>query len=1128
MVRQEVPNDTATMEQGDDLFGPVSVHGGATMSTMVMSLPKESPKIGSGSMKMAQTPQNSSPSISRSSLDVLAQPKAIPKTSCQRRSLSRSPDILPPPPARVGSVWNSRLAPIDGEGLESDSQASSRVPSRAGSRPMTGTSENVEGFSRMLASVSACVRAIEKNVFELDDFLGAWIGQDGEGAPRKVVAPPSGVVMTRLQVTMDGLQAVRGTLDGMSEKLKQGAGGTPASSRPHTRGMLDGVGEHHVEFPSAYGEFHSSHLDIMRLGTPTFLNTTPPQTRGAMGTATRFGTGVKRLAGTGLREKPKSAGLEGGCAGPLGSKSEQNKAVKLECLLKERLTAIGLSSDCMLTDLDLRDKLAAPAVEAYIKLLERIAGECGPYSRLLRRLCMGLQNALFVGANCQLCVLDLLRQGESCILELKEEISAVQRQLEEKQVRRDEEDNNTMTDIKERKQRRKRMRMQKRDAKEHVEKLKTYEALVAQFTAVDMFAFILKHLRQSPKMQSSLSTATKKLQQFLGEIDFPGDPHKPEAEQVLTKVLEACLLRLHELRPAELAMGDADKTMWRLKDKDLFLNLQEFEQLQFSIDESINDARMLAAKAHKVIKAWNRAGLNPEDAESSGEEEEDGSSSKALKAEVLGLRKVIEMKNREIDEVKDALNEGRKSIELFNKEKNLQQDEEMQMKNVLYESMVELRKEAQDSGILSLWNGFPEPAIRSLSSMQLELTNSHQEVVNSLGKLCKKMDACTPRPVHSEEELQEAAFVLEMQGLHRKLFASTSEYESTLTKKLASALEEITYLRNLIVKSKDLENPEVASRMSEKKAVKFIQARGFGADVPAYLRWKGKVRLRMIGKRETELLLQQLWHEKEGRGNVPMEEHFTTFLKARFGSDSMVAEWGYNLIHALEQHKYDADCELFLAVLQGTVSEKVKKESERMIATVKSALEMCDQENHDGEKGKLEVEQMMMALRSLFAKTKANDEFSELQSALQRSVKESAQSPLVPYALLFENTDEFTQTPFVEMLRDQYLHEIIEFTVEVEEAIRDRAVKNVNNDVYEIGGYDAFRAIKLSDSTKPEEEIEEWVRIAAKCKQDDSNVFQCSYELERFISTLRSSVEVKRTSKPAAALVNKNYVKDAP
>jgi hypothetical protein len=56
---------------------------------------------------------------------------------------------------------------------------------------------------------------------------------------------------------------------------------------------------------------------------------------------------------------------------------------------------------------------------------------------------------------------------------------------------------------------------------------------------------------------------------------------------------------------------------------------------------------------------------------------------------------------------------------------------------------------------------------------------------------------------------------------------------------------------------------------------------------------------------------------------VTMEDLFTKILRTRFGGGKAAAEWGYNLIHALEAHKYDADCEIFLEILRGNLNEDV-------------------------------------------------------------------------------------------------------------------------------------------------------------------------------------------------------------
>jgi len=188
--------------------------------------------------------------------------------------------------------------------------------------------------------------------------------------------------------------------------------------------------------------------------------------------------------------------------------------------------------------------------------------------------------------------------------------------------------------------------------------------------------------------------------------------------------------------------------------------------------------------------------------------------------------------------------------------------------------------------------------------------------------------------------MKDPTFRLEMHGLERGE-RGTTDWLNEVVKRLSGAYEEIAYLRKALAKSKNLDNAEVAQRLSaEKSGPRFIQCLGFAKDVPKYMRWKGKVKLRPIGSKELQILIQQVWKERETGGwdEVLMEEVFAAFLQMRFNSDHLVAEWGYNVVHALEQHKYDADCELFLAVLTGQVSDKVKYGSDKMMKKLKDGM----------------------------------------------------------------------------------------------------------------------------------------------------------------------------------------------
>ena len=126
---------------------------------------------------------------------------------------------------------------------------------------------------------------------------------------------------------------------------------------------------------------------------------------------------------------------------------------------------------------------------------------------------------------------------------------------------------------------------------------------------------------------------------------------------------------------------------------------------------------------------------------------------------------------------------------------------------------------------------------------------------------------------------------------------------------------------------------------------------------------------------------------------------------------------------------------------------------------------------------------------------------------------------VVDFEALFRNDRDLAETPFVEMLRDQYLHGVIEYSVEIEEAIRDSAVTRGSSafPVSFIDGYAAFKAIKMTDTGKDEDEIEQWVRTAAGQEKDakggEEDVFQKSHEVEAFLKRLKTLVLTKRTTR---------------
>lgn len=90
----------------------------------------------------------------------------------------------------------------------------------------------------------------------------------------------------------------------------------------------------------------------------------------------------------------------------------------------------------------------------------------------------------------------------------------------------------------------------------------------------------------------------------------------------------------------------------------------------------------------------------------------------------------------------------------------------------------------------------------------------------------------------------------------------------------------------------------------ESSDLEHIPALGTDASVPKYLRAKGKVRNKMLRKRETELLIRDIWRTKnKTEAAMPMEDYMFHYLKNKYGVAAVCTEVAYSLVEAAERYK---------------------------------------------------------------------------------------------------------------------------------------------------------------------------------------------------------------------------------
>lgn len=105
-----------------------------------------------------------------------------------------------------------------------------------------------------------------------------------------------------------------------------------------------------------------------------------------------------------------------------------------------------------------------------------------------------------------------------------------------------------------------------------------------------------------------------------------------------------------------------------------------------------------------------------------------------------------------------------------------------------------------------------------------------------------------------------------------------------------------------------------------------------------------------MAKRDAEKAVRDIWamkgqHDmgKKPEERIDMQEFFYIFCLKKFGAfQNMIAEWSYNVLAVLEGNRHDSDCDTFLKVLQGELSEDVYHDQHHQVEQANPEALGCD------------------------------------------------------------------------------------------------------------------------------------------------------------------------------------------
>ena len=373
----------------------------------------------------------------------------------------------------------------------------------------------------------------------------------------------------------------------------------------------------------------------------------------------------------------------------------------------------------------------------------------------------------------------------------------------------------------------------------------------------------------------------------------------------------------------------------------------------------------------------------------------------------------------------------------------------------------------------------------------LETTNEAlQATIISLEEDCRRLregkGRDTPRP-DWENILQrhDTGITYEEQSSQEIAEAVCESYSKEKGNALQAEKEIVKWKERLAFLGED----ESKGEEEEEEAPDYFVGLGTGKDVPKYLRWFGQVQNRDLPKREAEHFINDFWgsrrkeidkyekqladerkKKKEPTARLETIEDFMhTYLKAKYGMQARIVDKGYNIRNACKKYIHDADCELFLLIIEGHIPEVVYYEQMKMLERLQRKLEELELPGPTGKRtGRVKKSKINPMLDKFFP-TKSDKFLVKLKYILTQFAGDD-----IAVGTLFSEDREGNQGPFLEAVRDQMVKESLEYYQQVSNAIFLKAVDSETAD--DEGSTVTYAGIKEAilevDPQKPAKEIE--------------------------------------------------------
>ncbi|KAK0048078.1 translin-associated factor X-interacting protein 1 [Biomphalaria pfeifferi] len=282
----------------------------------------------------------------------------------------------------------------------------------------------------------------------------------------------------------------------------------------------------------------------------------------------------------------------------------------------------------------------------------------------------------------------------------------------------------------------------------------------------------------------------------------------------------------------------------------------------------------------------------------------------------------------------------------------------------------------------------------------------------------------------------------------------------------------------------------------------YFDPQGTGAEVPIYLRYDQPVRNRRLSKRDTALLVRDIWRTKSVKDaertdgtRQNMGEFLFDYLKTRFPLEQIVIEWGYNLHDACQRFAHDDVIGLFGRVLNGEADEEI---FHSQLLTIHGLLtQMTKLDNELGNVGTLSSEDFKKCLREFFHLSGDNEDDSSAEMTMFKAANvelEITDEMPLDYKSLFTEDDEGKTGPFLDEVKTFLKTKKEQYINDIKEQLEANSTVSVD---------DLMRAISIVDPEITHDKIQEYLAWAFHTTKDglkDVNPLDQSILLERLIN----------------------------